>query len=69
MLSIFLLSILLSVASASAPGDEQFFCTDESTPVYPPSSRILMDSYNYINLLPPHDKAVWQQVDMMITSA
>ncbi len=23
-----------------------------------------MDSYRYRNLLPPHDRAVWQQVDL-----
>ena len=66
----FLLSILLSVVSASTPGDEHSFCTDElqasattTPPVYPPNSRILMDSYNYVSLLPPHDMSVWQQVD------
>ena len=60
----------MSVVTASAPGDEQSFCTNEleasamtPPPVHPPNSRILMDSYNYINLLPPHDGAVWQQVD------
>ena len=74
--SIFLLSILLPVATASAPGDEHSFCTDElqasdmtPPPVYSPNSRILMDSYNYISLLPPHDRAVWQQVDKCEFSA
>ena len=70
-MSIFLLlSVLVATVSTSAPGDEESFCTNDleasamtPPPVYSPNSRILMDSYNYINLLPPHDNSVWQQVD------
>ena len=60
-----LLSAQILLSSASAPGDEELLCTMVMTPppVHPLNSRILMDSYNYINLLPPHDRAVWQQVD------
>ena len=64
------LSVLLSVASAVTPGDEHSFCTDRlindneiTPPQYPSNVKILMDSYNYIDLLPPHEFAVWMQVD------
>ena len=50
------------MASESAPGDEDSFCVPQ-LPVHPPNVRILMDSFNYINLLPPHSGAVWQSVD------
>ena len=58
-----------STASASAPGDEDSFCVTVgqnpliTPPVHPPNARVLMDSFNYINLLPPHSGAVWQFVD------
>ena len=58
------LHALVSAISASAPGDEESFCRSISPPpVYPPNSRTLMDSYDYLNLLPPHAGAVWQRVD------
>ena len=57
-------SVLVSVVSAGAPGDEDSFCTNEfPSSAIPPNSKILLDSYNYINLLPPQDNAVWQEVD------
>ena len=61
--------ILVSIISARAPGDGDLFCTNELLssgtipPSYPPNSKILLDSYNYVNLLPPQDGAVWQEVD------
>ena len=33
-------------------------------PPNPPNTKILLDSYRYRNLLPPHDCAVWQKVDL-----
>ena len=64
------LGALLSMAYAVAPGDEHPFCTDTlindnviTPPQYPSNAKILMDSYNYIDLLPPHEFAVWMQVD------
>ena len=64
------LNVLLSVASAISPGDEHSFCTDTlindneiTPPQHPSNAKILMDSYNYIALLPPHEFAVWMQVD------
>ena len=64
---------VMSMVSAGAPGDAEPFCTNElpsnstipapPAPVHPPTSKILLDSYNYINLLPPQDGAVWQAVD------
>ena len=62
-------AIIMSVVSAGAPGDADSFCTDElpsrgtPPPIYPPNLKILLDSYNYVNLLPPQDGAVWQAVD------
>ena len=69
----FLLCFLLlhqsSEVSASAPGDEELFCVTLgqnqliTPPVHPPNFGVLMDSFNYVNLLPPHSGAVWQFVD------
>jgi len=53
-------------ASAQAPGDEDQRCLNERTQandVYPPSTRMLMDSRNYEELISgsrPH----WQQLDV-----
>ena len=57
------------MAVGTAPGDEEDLCADLRaggtipTPVYSPTMRILMDSWNYQNLLPPRMGAVWTQVD------
>ena len=32
-------------------------------PAYSANMRVLMDSWNYLNLLPPRIGAVWDQVD------
>ena len=62
--------IILSQVKSQAPGDEDSFCTTLSAsiipPFYPPNSVILMDSYNYINLIPVlnPNSGVWQQVDI-----
>ncbi len=68
---LFFLNVLLSVVLAQAPGDGDSFCTStlptsggNPLPPTPPNAKILMDSYSYRNLLPPHDRAVWQQVDL-----
>ncbi len=53
---------MVSLVSAGAPDDVSHYCVDK-LPMYPQNTRILMDSYNYINLLPPHSKPVWQQLD------
>ena len=64
------LLILVPVSAGEAPGDEaQPFCEQlrskgaAPTPAYSANVRVLMDSWNYQNLLPPHTGAVWQQVD------
>ena len=57
------------VAQSVAPGDEEDACRDLrerliiESPNYAPNMAILMDSDNYINLLPNRTGAVWQQVD------
>ena len=60
--------VILSRATAQAPGDEKLFCADLSVvdpPLYPAIAIILMDSYKYINLLTPLTPldSIWQQVD------
>ena len=68
---IYFSSVLLSVTLAQAPGDGHSFCTSTlptsgsvSLPPSPPNAKIILDSYSYINLLPPHSGPVWQQVDV-----
>ncbi len=68
---LFFLNVLLTVVLAQAPGDGDSFCTSTlpssggiPLPPTPPNTKILMDSYSYRNLLPPHDLAVWQEVDL-----
>ncbi len=68
---VYFLSVLLSIVLAHAPGDGDSFCTSTRPnsggiplPPTPPNTKILMDSYRYRNLLPPHNRAVWQQVDL-----
>ena len=57
------------VAAGVAPGDEEDLCGGLRTsgvapvPAYEANKGILMDSWNYQNLLPPRIGAVWQQVD------
>ena len=52
-----------------APGDEAPICPQlrmvgsAPTPDYDPSTQVLMDSWNYHNLLGDRNFAVWQQVD------
>ena len=67
-----LVELLLKVnhGSSVAPGDEeQLFCENlrsigaAPTPSYSANMRVLMDSWNYQNLLPPRAGAVWDQVD------
>ena len=58
------------VAQSVAPGDEEDVCQDLrermiiESPNYAANMAILMDSDNYINLLPNRTRAVWQQVDI-----
>ena len=69
--SIPIFALLLSVVTGRAPGDGNDFCTNTlpipggvQAPVHPSNVKILMDSFNYLNLLPPHGGAVWQQLDL-----
>ena len=66
-----LVAVLLSVVTGRAPGDGDNFCTNTlprtdgvQAPVHPSNVKILMDSFNYLSLLPPHGGAVWQQLDL-----
>ena len=49
--------------SAQAPGDEDNRCVNVRRDVYPPNTRMLMDSKNYEQLI-TGSSAVWQAVDM-----
>ena len=70
LLSLFAI-IAAAVATAGvASGDEEDVCQDlrlrmvsAPTPNYDHTMRILMDSWNYQNLLGNRDGVVWQQVD------
>ena len=71
---VFLLTLILmhlsTVAGGTvAPGDEGQICRDLRAqgvlpiPAYSANMRVLMDSWNYQNLLLPLTGAVWDQVD------
>ena len=63
------LLVLVIPGSSVAPGDEGPLCEQlrgsgaAPIPVYSANTKVLMDSWNYINLLPPRIGAVWDQVD------
>ena len=60
---------LYSIVASVAPGDEEPLCENlrvaraAPIPAYSANMRVLMDSWNYQNLLPPRIGAVWDQVD------
>ena len=62
-------AVIVARASAVAPGDEEPLCDELRavgsipTPDYDPTMRVLMDTWNYINLLPVRVGSVWEQVD------
>ena len=70
---LFLLVLLLhlyTIVASVAPGDEdQLFCEQLRSqgaapiPAYSSNMRVLMDSWNYQNLLPLRTRAVWDEVD------
>ena len=62
-----LLAIIATVQAAVAPDDAEQLCIVDlrsrgsaTTPVYSDTMRVLMDSWNYGNLL-SNDGAVWNQ--------
>ena len=69
LLILILLRLSTITEGAVAPGDEDQICTDLRVsgvfPIltYSANMRVLMDSWNYHNLLPPRIGAVWDQVD------
>ena len=64
------LLVFLARVQSQAPDDGDPFCTKLSAavtpPAYPSNSRILMDSFHYLQLLSPvpNIASVWQQVDV-----
>ena len=60
-----LLFAILAVwqASAQAPGDENSRCVNQRGDVYPPNTRMLMDSRNYEQLI-TGSSAVWQALNV-----
>ena len=68
--TLMLVSLVVATTSAGVtPGDEDSICEQlrsvgvAPTPAYSANMRVLMDSWNYQNLLPPRIGAVWDQVD------
>ena len=67
-LVLFILQLLTKGISV-APEDEAKSCKDLRTqgtvpiPAYSANMRVLMDSWNYQNLLPSRTGAVWDHVD------
>ena len=63
-------TVQAQVQTGVAPGDEDPVCFtlrgfgSVPTPVYSANMRVLVDSWNYQNLLPGQTGAVWQQVDI-----
>ena len=65
-----LLVARVNPGSSVAPGDEEvILCNDLRSqgaapiPAYSANMRVLMDSWNYEDLLPDRSGAVWEQVD------
>lgn len=69
-LAYLLLSTVLTVACAQAPGDEDKLCTNilpslgQNMFAGPPNVVPLMDSSHYVFLLPPNLNPVWQSLDL-----
>ena len=67
---VLVLLVFLACVQSQAPGDGDPFCTQLSEavtpPAYPSNSRILMDSFHYLQLLSPVSNipSAWQQVDV-----
>ena len=67
-LALFILQLLLNGVSV-APEDQIEYCKGlraqgvAPIPAYSANMRVLMDSWNYVQLLPPRTGAVWDQVD------
>ena len=69
LLTLIFLHLSVIAEGAVAPGDEEQLCRAlraqvvAPIPAYSANMRVLMDSWNYQNLLPPRFGAVWDQVD------
>ena len=69
LLLLYVVSVVV-MAAGVAPGDEDPLCQQlrangtAPTPSYATSIRVLLDSWNYENLLPPHLGAVWTEVNI-----
>ena len=70
------LLLMVNPGSSVAPGDEdQSVCEQYRAlggapkPAYSANMRVLMDSWNYQNLLPDRTGAVWDQVDNDMNNA
>ena len=68
-LMLVLLAVVVAAFAGVAPGDEDPLCGQlrahgtAPIPAYSANMRVLMDSWNYQNLLPPRTGAMWDQVD------
>ena len=64
------IATVIATSAGVAPGDEEAVVCQQlrttgaaPTPDYSTNMRVLMDSWNYRNLLPTRTGAVWDQVD------
>ena len=58
-----ILAVVVWQVSAQAPGDEDNRCVNQRRDVYPPNTRMLMDSRNYEQLI-TGSSAVWQALNV-----
>jgi len=62
----FILAVMVWQGAAQAPGDEDNRCVNErllSNDVYPPNTRMLLDSRNYEDLISGSQPS-WQELDV-----
>ena len=60
---------MVVMAAGLAPGDEDPLCQElRASGIAPMTTniRLLLDSWNYQNLLPPHEGAVWTELHNII---
>ena len=65
LLPLLIVVSVVVMAAGLAPGDEDPLCQELRANVTASNTtniRVLLDSQNYQNLLPPHEGAVWTEV-------
>ena len=62
LLPLLIVVSVVVMAAGLAPGDEDPLCQELRANVTASNIRVLLDSWNYQNLLPPHEGAVWTEL-------